>query len=226
MSEPHNHIGPHLADIIAQAIHEHGLDIGRTWTETDRDGITERRLITIHAYARDLEIRVRRTRPDELTITAHSGDRLTGLVTIDPTQPDERLHARIGEAIHAITPDRNDENDQIDGNNRTDGPAVADEPLTSFRWSCGGRDVEWAPDGHGGSICRQCGRHPSDAHHDVRYEYAGARRYRLEPVGRDESYELDPKLAWQWERGVVKATTVAERLGVTARPETLRINIR
>lgn len=220
MSEPLNHIGPHLADIITQAIHEHGLDIGRTWTETDHDGITERRLITIHAYEHDLEIRMRRTRPDELTITAHSGDRLTGLVTIDPTQPDERLHARIGEAIHAITPDR------ITAVDESNVPAVDGEPLTSFRWSCGGRDVEWAPDGHGGSICRQCGRHPADARHDVRYEYAGARRYRLEPVGRDESYELDPKLAWQWERGVIKAATVAERLGVTARPETLRINIR
>ena len=220
MSEPLNHIGPHLADIIAQAIHEHGLDIGRTWTETDHDGITERRLITIHAYEHDLEIRMRRTRPDELTITAHSGDRLTGLVTIDPTQPDERLHARIGEAIHAITPDRIT---AVDGSNV---PAVDGEPLTSFRWSCGGRDVVWAPDGHGGSICRQCGRHPADAHHDVRYEYTGARRYRLEPIGRDESYELDPKLAWQWERGVIKAATIAEHLGVTARPETLRINIR
>lgn len=220
MSEPLNHIGPHLADIIAQAIHEHGLDIGRTWTETDHDGITERRLITIHAYEHDLEIRVRRTRPDELTITAHSGDRLTGLVTIDPTQPDERLHARIGEAIHAITPDR------ITAVDESNVPAVDGEPLTSFRWMCGGRDVEWAPDGHGGSICRQCGRHPADAHHDVRYEYTGARRYRLEPVGRDESYELDPKLAWQWEHGVVKAATIAEHLGVTARPETLRINIR
>lgn len=220
MSEPLNHIGPHLADIIAQAIHEHGLDIGRTWTETDRDGITERRLITIHAYEHDLEIRMRRTRPDELTITAHSGDRLTGLVTIDPTQPDERLHARIGEAIHAITPDR------ITAVDESNVPAVDGEPLTSVRWMCGGRDVEWAPDGHGGSICRQCGRHPADAHHDVRYEYTGARRYRLEPIGRDESYELDPKLAWQWERGVVKAATIAEHLGVTARPETLRINIR
>lgn len=220
MSEPHNHIGPHLADIIAQAIHEHGLDIGRTWTETDRDGITERRLITIHAYEHDLEIRVRRTRPDELTITAHSGDRLTGLVTIDPTQPDERLHARIGEAIHAITPDR------ITAVDESNVPAVDGEPLTSFRWMCGGRDVEWAPDGHGGSICRQCGRHPADAHHDVRYEYTGARRYCLEPIDRDESYELDPKLAWQWERGVIKAATIAEHLGVTARPETLRINIR
>lgn len=220
MSEPLNHICPHLADIIAQAIHEHGLDIGRTWTETDRDGITERRLITIHAYEHDLEIRVRRTRPDELTITAHSGDRLTGLVTVDPTQPDERLHARIGEAIHAITPDR------ITAVDESNVPAVDGEPLTSFRWMCGGRDVEWASDGHGGSICRQCGRPPADAHHDVRYEYAGARRYRLEPIGREESYELDPKLAWQWEHGVIKATTIAEHLGVTGRPETLRINIR
>ena len=155
MSEPLNHICPHLADIITQAIHEHGLDIGRTWTETDHDGITERRLITIHAYEHDLEIRMRRTRPDELTITAHSGDRLTGLVTIDPTQPDERLHARIGEAIHAITPDR------ITAVSGSNVPAVDGEPLTSFRWSCGGRDVVWAPDGHGGSICRQCGRHPA-----------------------------------------------------------------
>ena len=220
MSEPLNHIGPHLADIIAQAIHEHGLDIGRTWTETDHDGITERRLITIHAYEHDLEIRMRRTRPDELTITAHSGDRLTGLVTIDPTQPDERLHARIGEAIHAITPDRIT---AVDGSNVR---AAGGAPPTRSRWSCAARDVVWAPDGHGGSICRQCGRHPADAHHDVRYKYTGHWRYRLEPVGRDESYELDPKLAWQWERGVVKATTVAERLDVTARPETLRINIR
>lgn len=97
-----HHINHRTETISLDTIKKLGLQSGRTWTDHETDGITQRQLIAIHAYAGPEEIRIRLD-GHTLWIGAHHGDRLDGLLRIDHALDDDTLATRLRTAILILT---------------------------------------------------------------------------------------------------------------------------